>query len=443
MLLFIIRFWKPLLVVIILLTSWISFLNTDMIFVEGIGRYFQSLYYSITLFIVGGIDIGFPRGGSKVFIIILWICYFLAPLLTISFVYQMIQEKILSHLFPLLKGHTIICGLGRNGKLIYHLVKEYSSKRHKVVLIEKDVNNPFSEVLERDRSTWWIKNDFTKLPVLQRARVHTANRVFITTNLDLANLNAMVEILDIAKKVDDFKLYCHLGDLTLHKNFGETIFKERKFAKVNLFNGYQCVTRRLYENCIVKKGYLSSEGNIFVILGFGRFGQMFYSHLISDKNRTKRDEIFIATIKTKSTFDLEKLQYNWSKEKQEDICKVHRPLYIDMNSPALWHKLAKLDKSLKKQLIIFACSDNDIANLNLAISMKLNGPERLKIATIFCRMYSHTAKEINEILERRITKSQARDIILFPLQEELKEAFRRELFEQLNFSINDRTSTDI
>jgi len=53
----------------------------------------------------------------------------------------------------------------------------------------------------------------------------------------------------------------------------------------------------------------------------------------------------------------------------------------------------------------------------------------LKQATIFCRMYSHTAGEINEILERRITKSQSRDIVLFPLQEELKEAFRRELFQ--------------
>jgi len=45
-------------------------------------------------------------------------------------------------------------------------------------------------------------------------------------------------------------------------------------------------------------------------------------------------------------------------------------------------------------------------------------------------MYSHTAREINQILEKRITKSQAKDIILFPLQEELKEAFRRELFEE-------------
>ncbi len=428
MLSLIIRFWKSVLVIIVLVASWISFLNTDMLTAQGIGRYFQSLYYSITLFIIGAMDIGFPRGGSKIVLIILWICYFLAPVLAVSYVYQIIQEKIFSRLLPSLHGHTVICGLGRNGKLIYHLVREYSPRRHKIVLIEKDANNPFLETLAKDRGTWVIKNDFTKLPVLQKARVNSASRVFITTNLDLANLKAVVEITDIEGKARDFRLYCHLGDLSLHANFSETIFKEQKFADVMLFNGYQSVTRWLYYNWILEKGYLRPEGNIFIILGFGQFGHMLYSHLIDDKNRTSKDEIFIATIKTKSAFDLEKMEYNWSQEKPRPACKVHKPVYMDMNSPELWDKLARLDRSDNKQLLIFACSDNDIQNLNLAISMKLNGPKRLKKATIFCRMYTHTAKEINEILERRVTESQAMDIILFPLQEELKEAFRRELF---------------
>ena len=429
MFLFIVRYWKHLLVILVLFVSWVSFLNTEIITSTGAVKYFQALYYSINLFILGGLDVGFPHAGAKFFVTILWICYFLAPLLTVSFVYQVVQEKIMSRLTPVLKGHTIICGLGRNGKLIYHLVKEYSSKHHKIVLIDKDTNNPYSQMLEKDRATWWIKSDFTKLPVLQKARVNNASRVFITTNLDLANLNAIVEILDVENKADDLKLYCHLGDLTLHKNFSETIFKEKKFAGVNLFNGYHVVTRRLYQNWIVDNEILAPGGNIFAILGFGRFGQMLYYHLISDKNRNPSDEIFIATLKTKSAFDLEKLHYKWFNDQRNEICKIHKPEYMDMNSPALWNKLAKLDKFSKKQMMIFACSDNDIANLNLAISMKLNGPERLKKATIFCRMYHHTAKEINEILERRITKSQKRDIVLFPLQEELKQAFRGELFE--------------
>lgn len=429
MLSFIVRFWKPVLVLIVLFAAWLSFLTTDMLDQEGISLYFQALYFSINLFIFGALDIGFPHGGPTVALVTLWLCYFLAPLLTLSIVYQVIQEKIFSRLLPLFSDHTVICGLGRNGRLIYQLVKEYYPRKHKIVMIEKASDNPFGQVLEKDRSTWWIRSDFTKLPVLQKARVHTARRIFITTNLDLANLNAMEQIFHSEKRAEGLKVFCHLGDLTLHKNFGATIFKEDKFSEAILFNGYQSVARRLYKNWIIEKNLLSRDGNIFIVLGFGRFGQMLYTQLVSDKIRTRLDEIFIATIKSKSTFDLEKLKYRWSSEKPREICKIHEPVYMDMNSPALWDKLAKLDRLSKKQMFIFACSDNDIANLNLAISMKLDGPKRLKRATIFCRMYSHTATEINEILERRITRGQSRDIILFPLQDELKEAFRRELFQ--------------
>lgn len=420
------KYWKHVLVAIVLIASWAALLNTETITSDPPWRYLEALYDSIILFVIGGIDIGFPHGNSRTAVIILWICYFLAPLLSASFIYQVVQEKIFSRLSPWLRGHTIICGIGRNGKLIYHLVKEYSPKRHKIVIIEKDIQNAFSEVLEKDPLTWWLKNDFTLLPVLQKAGVKKAKRVYITTNHDIANLNAMVEIQDIKNENDEFALHCHLGDLNLHANFGATLFKEDKFSSVHLFNGYHCVTRRLYHDWIINQNLLNPDGNIFAILGFGRFGQMLYNHLVSDEKRGTDDEIIIATLK--ANFELDRLQYSWALTQQNSNCKIHTPLYQDIHSPALWDKLARLSHQTNKQLMIFICRDNDIANLNLAISMKRDGPEEFKKSTIFCRMYSRTATDINEILERRITKTKSRDIILFPMEEELKEAFRGELF---------------
>lgn len=431
------------LIAIVLLASWLSFMNTDLPDAEGFSKCLQSFYFSINLFIIGALDIGFPENGPKLALVVLWICYFLSPLLTLSLVYEILQERFFSQLLPGLSGHTIICGLGRNGKLIYHLVRRYSPRNHKIVLIDSDVQNPYLEELGRDRRTWLIKNDFTKLPVLQRARVETAKMVFITTNRDLANLQTLEEIINIEPKARDFKLYCHLGDLKLHDNFGATFLKEPKFANVRLFNGYRSVTRRLYYDWIYKKGYLENPGGtIFVILGFGRFGQMLFDHISADPKRSEKDEIFIDTLKSKTSFELEKLRYAWSKSSTESPCTIHEPSYLDMNNPALWEHLAKLDEEAKKQMLIFACSDNDIQNLNLAISMKLVGPERLRTAIIFCRMFSHAAKDINDILERRVTKKQPRDIILFPLQQELEEAFRSELFvNQADELINEMMET--
>ena len=423
---YITRYWKYILVFVVLFTSWISFIQTDMVGIDNSYRYVQALYYSIVIFILGGIDIGVPRGGSNTVINILWICYFFAPLLTASFVYQVVQERILSRLSPLLRGHTIICGLGRNGKLIYDLVKEYAPKRHKIVIIEKNSQNAYSELLEKDPATWWLKNDFTSLAILRKAKIHNASHIILTTNRDLQNLNTIFGVNELEKTKKDVKLSCHLGDLNLHGNLKTTLLNEEKFANLKLFNGYHCVTRRLYKNWIVKPGYLSSDGNIFIILGFGRFGRMLYSHLIADMSRTHQDEIIIVTLKT--SYEVDQLQYNWAKQDVTTQCKIHPSLKMDVHDPALWEKLAKIVAKTQKQVHIFVCMDNDIGNLDVAISMKRNGPEQLKRATFFCRIFSQTAREINEILERRITETQSKDIVLFPLQKELKEAFREELF---------------
>ncbi|MBD3290964.1 hypothetical protein GF337_19310 [candidate division KSB1 bacterium] len=420
------RYWKYLFFAIIIVVSFSAFLQTSMVRTDAPWRYLEALYFSITLFIIGGLDIGFPHGGSPFVLIVLWICYFVAPLLALGFVYQFVQEHIFSQISPVLRGHTIICGMGRNGELIYRLIREYFPKGHKVVIIEKSTENPYSELLEKDPDTWWLKSDFTKPPVMQKAKLRRANRVYITTNLDLANIDAAVAIQEMKDKPQKLSLYCHLGNLELHQNFCDTIFKERKFSDIKLFNGYECVTRRFYENWIISKGNLNPNGVIFAILGFGRFGQMLFSRLASDPNRSANDEVVIATMKPNSEVD--KLNYEYRKDSFESNCRLHSPLYADIHNPTCWEELNQIASSSRKQLVILICRDNDIGNLNLAISMKLRGPLHLRQSTIFCRMYRHTAREINDILEKRITKNQTRDILLFPMQEELKESFRQELF---------------
>jgi len=43
-------------------------------------------------------------------------------------------------------------------------------------------------------------------------------------------------------------------------------------------------------------------------------------------------------------------------------------------------------------------------------------------------MYAETVGELNDMLDHRLTPNQTRDVILFPLQAELKRAFATEIF---------------
>ena len=73
------------------------------------------------------------------------------------------------------------------------------------------------------------------------------------------------------------------------------LVKEKKFSNVRLFNGYRSVTRRLYEDW-VKPRDKSTCGHVYVIMGFGQFGRMLYSHFITDNERSSEDDIFIGEL---------------------------------------------------------------------------------------------------------------------------------------------------
>jgi len=423
----ILKYWKYSLFVLLVGTAGLSFLQTGMVSETGIARYFEAFYYSLSLFIIGGLDIGLPSGGSATTLTLLWICYFLAPLVTLSVVYQVIQEKVLSRFSPRFKNHSVVCGLGRNGKLIYDLIKEHESKNHRIVVIEKNENNPRSVYLHKSRTTWWLKDDFTLLPVLRRASVHKAKRVYITTNLDLTNLNALVMIQGMQNRRKDLKTFFHLGNLSLNDIWQQSFLKDPTYAGVKIFNGYQVVTRRLYRRWVLERNYLDSGGNILIILGYGQFGQMLFNHLANDKDRQTHDDIVVVT--RRLNIDLKKRKFQWAQEHAAMGCFIHNPIEGDAHTSDMWEILARIIRDSRKNAILFLCRDNDMENLELAVNMKLGGQDELRRATIFCRLYSHTAREINDILEKSITPDQSRDIVIFPMQEELKEAFQEELFD--------------
>ena len=421
------RFWRSSLFIGLVLISYFCFLLTDNLKSGVPAKYVEALYYSISLFVFGGIDIGYPYGANKFVHLVLWICYFLAPLLTVSFVYQIVQDRIVSRLKMKWSGHIVICGFGRNGKLIYQLLRNKWAKNQKIIVIENDPNNPYAVLLTKDRRTWWLKSDFTKQVALENARVDQAKTVFITTNLDLNNINTMFKIQEMQDSNSNLRLYCHVGDINLQKNMSETLAEERKYTHVQLFNGYRAVTKLLYEEMILESGVLSNEGNIFIIMGFGRFGEMIFTHIMNDSDRGKNDSIYIITLNHSNLLNRNK--YKWAREKYEAKCKVNEPIIGDMTNPEIWNSLAKKIRQTRKRIIIFACQDNDIANLNTAISLKLEGPDQFKHSIIYCRMYSETANALNKILERRITREIEKDVIMFPMREKLKNAFELELFK--------------
>ena len=422
-------YWQPLFISLVYLLGFVTFLNSGMAGPTTPERILQALYCSLSLFFLGGLDLGWPAGPSAMNTSLLWILYFLAPLLTASYAYNFVQKKILGRIPRGIKGHTILCGLGRNGHLIYELIRETMPRDHKLVVIEQNEANPYLAAVRKDAYAWLLQSDFSRLPTLEQARIRKAQRIIFSTNLDLENINAVIDLQMNGMIRPEQSIFCHLGDLEMLDNLQHTLFKEDAYQKIHVFNGYQCATRQLYKK-LQDARLVDKEGTVFILFGYGRFAHMLFVQITEDPARTPADEVIIVTQKLSSGYDLERMRFGYSRDDQSTPCLIHSPILMDMHNPAAWAQVDAIMEGKNKPVLAFLCRDNDVANMDLAISIKLKGPASLRKATYICRMYADTVQELNEMLDHRLTPHQTHDVILFPLQAELKRAFQNEIFSQ-------------
>ena len=82
---------------------------------------FVQIYYIIGLFLLAGIDFGMPVGGNDFYRILLYISYFLAPLITVLAVIESVLKTIgADYLKRPYKNHVVIIGASKEAISIIH-----------------------------------------------------------------------------------------------------------------------------------------------------------------------------------------------------------------------------------------------------------------------------------------------------------------------------------
>lgn len=412
------KYWRQLLFLGVFLIAWIAFISTPMPGTESPERYFIALYYSATLFIFGALDIGFPQSESSVVVVILWTCYFIAPAFTISYAYTLIEERLLNRLPFNLKNHSVILGMGRTGTFMYDIIRD-RNPQERIVIVDRNLQNPLIPLYETVPSVWWVRNDFENEQTLSRAKIEKAKRVFITTNNDLANLTAAFKCLELNPVIE--RVFCHLQNYVMHKDFTESLDRLPQYRKIKVFNAYSSASQEVLKQVKELETEKESHGRIFIFLGFGHFAHTLFDDLINEADICQDDEVIIATLKTKLFFDA--LNYDWSRDTEKVKCQIHKPIYDDIYKAECWDRINHLLEGKNKRLIVINCLDDPEANISLAVQIKKKGPQSLTNAIFYCRTFKPLSKELKKILEHSITSSESRDIIPFSLEEALNKAY--------------------
>ncbi len=225
------------------------------------------IYYTLALFVLGGLDLGTPTGDPLWGRWLLWFAYFGAPLLTASALTEALLRAINPDRwrFRGLRNHIVIGGSSRLAMLYLRRLRALGN-RDTVIIIDERTDHP-NRVVAHSHRARWLTGNMTRDSVIDALALERAKRVLLLTGDDFANLNAASKMLARAPALEG-RIIAHVGDL----RFKQLMTKDSR-AGVDVVNTYQIAAVELVETTLLPFFKKTEFRDIVVFFGFGRLGQ--------------------------------------------------------------------------------------------------------------------------------------------------------------------------
>jgi len=330
------------------------------------------LYYVLGLFVLGGLDLGTPVGGTAGARTLLWIAYFGAPLITASALLEAVVRLVdpLGLRVKTLDDHVVLGGAGRLTMVYVKKLRERDAKRT-VVVVERDANHPSIPELRDSYQATVIIGDITHDEVLRNLRLRRAYRVLFLTGDDFANLDAAAKALHRAPDLAG-RLVAHVSKLGfMREALGSGVIRDAE-----IFNGHEFAAVNLVEQHLVGRFRDTPESDLVVLLGFGRFGQTVLRQL-QEQALKSFDEVVIVDERA-TTMGRIFGEYPGFSDRY-----VHSILDGNILDPAIWAGIdGRIAASGSAPVFIVGSWDDGI-NLQAALMARRRYPEAYVILRSF------------------------------------------------------------
>ncbi|MFT5562787.1 MAG: FlaA1/EpsC-like NDP-sugar epimerase, partial [Litorivivens sp.] len=148
-------------------------------------------YYSLGLFVVGGLDLGTPQGGPLIGRTLLWIAYFGAPLLTASAVIDAVLTAVAQRRWRLtrIKNHIVIVGSGSLTTSYLRVLRDHD-RAVPIVVVDTNIDPVRELELVETFGVTVLVGDITHEFLLQELRLRRAKRMLMLGDDDFLAFEA-------------------------------------------------------------------------------------------------------------------------------------------------------------------------------------------------------------------------------------------------------------
>ncbi len=341
----------------------------------------ERAYYTLTLFVLGGTDLGVPAFGPAWARALLWVAYFAAPAVTASALVEAIATAVGPGWFRLrrMNNHVVLGGAGRLSMLYLARLRR-QDPRCPVVIVESRPERAATQTAKAIFGAEVVFGDISDFGLLSTLRLGRARRVMLLTGNDFANLEAASKIIELHPDLAP-RTVVHIGDLQLLDALEQT----RVRVLCATFNSYRVAAQNLVRHTIAEH-FAGTEGSdCIVLVGFGRFGQTVLSELQACAGNDFDTAVIVDIQATRHALLFqEKVGFS-------DSYRRH-VLDGDIHDPTVWAKIVPLIQA-RHPLIVVGCGDDPV-NLRAALELRRRCPKARLVVRSFA--LSAFARELAE-----------------------------------------------
>jgi voltage-gated potassium channel Kch len=321
-------------------------------------------YYALGLFVLGGLDLGLPHGGPVGARILLWVAYFMAPMITTSAVVEgalrLFQPQWI--LRRGLRDHVVLVGIGRLGMLFLEALRERYPDV-KVLVVDQDGGRANVQHAKLRFGARFLLGDVRTASTLESMVLGRARTVVLLTDDDLVNLETAWRI---AERSRSLRVIAHVADIGLRRTVARV--EDTLSERVHVFNGHHIAAQRLYAEHLEHHFDSTAAQDVVVLAGFGRFGQTILEYL----QRAARGEVQRAiVVDTAADRRVRLFRAQVPGFEKCDLVTVQG----DLDDPDTWAKVDQATHGLEVEPVFIVGTDDDQINLRTAIAIRSLHPE--------------------------------------------------------------------
>ncbi|MFT6270587.1 MAG: hypothetical protein ACJAVV_003426 [Alphaproteobacteria bacterium] len=351
-------------------------------------------YYSLGLFVMGGLDIGTPVGGPLVPRLMLWLSYFASPMLAASTIIEAVVKTISPYKwrFRRIRNHIVVVG---SGELTITYLKQLRLAQPKIpLLVICDEISPIrEEELKRRYHAIVVTGDITRSYFLSKLFLHKAIKVLLLGQDNFQNYEAAHKMLQLQPSLEG-KIIIHCNSIRFMRSMADSQVAQRCIN----FNAYQLAASALVQQHLIAHFVETIPKDVVVIAGFGIFGQTILEEL-QHYAQQEIETIAIIGIDAKRRIQVadEQLQLG-------NFCK--REIFEgNISHPEVWQQLRSKVDLTGSQPIIILCTDSVEDNFRTSLWLKNKYPDSMIIARSYLpSKFAENVGEQNNILNVSINQ---------------------------------------